>query len=167
MRATRLALITAAALVSSCAADNVHQPEPDPTPAPQRFEGHVTSSIPIIPSFNPVTDPNCVIIKWGDAQKATATVQTAGFAVDVAEVSMHIEIGPMTITDVICHTEADGSITLTNDAFSCMAGSYLAKGRLSGVLAGDDVKIDIYYRPGSMPFEVRSTFDATFSPSNQ
>lgn len=142
----------------ACASDNVHQPQPDLTPAPQLFSGTITSSIPIFDFFVPITSDNTSLFSYDDESLSSATIQLGKFFVDINEISMSFEIGPMTIENVVCSRGADGNISLSCEDFECVAGKYFTAGSLTGTITDGVLDFTIIYIPGSMPFEVKSHF---------
>ncbi|MCC8114789.1 MAG: hypothetical protein LIP03_12540 [Bacteroidales bacterium] len=145
-------------LCCGCASDNVHQPQPDLTPDPSTYQGEMFSRIPVFPTFAGVTAEDYAVVTWADEAQSSATITTGAFDVQIAEMGFNIQIGEMNIPEVGCFRQGDGSIELSNLAFECQAGDYYTTGSLEGVVSGDSISIVLKYRPGSMPFEVESTF---------
>lgn len=145
-------------LSCACASDNIHQPEPDLTPAPQFFSGSITSSIPIFDFFVPITSDNTALFSYTDETLSKASIELGIFFVDIKEINMSFEIGPMEIENVECTLDSDGNVLLSCEEFECMAGKYLTSGSLEGSIIDGVLDFTIKYKPGSMPFEVKSQF---------
>ena len=71
---------------------------------------------------------------------------------------MSFDIGPMKINNIICTHDSDDNVTLSCESFECMAGKYLTLGSLEGIIKDGTLDFTILYKPGSMPFEVKSQF---------
>lgn len=147
-------------LLGSCASDNIHRPGPD---APQgdgslNFNGIVTSSIPDFSFFEPVVADDKMSIKWTEGN--TATVSLGEFTIYVSVMNLNITIGDMVIDGVTVTHEEDGVMTLSNADFECQAGAYTTTGSMMGTYdpATGAVDITYDYKPGSMPFTVKSRF---------
>lgn len=147
-------------LLGSCASDNIHKPDPD---APQgdgtlNINGIVTSSIPDFAFFEPVVADDKMTIEW--TQGNTATVSLGEFTIYVSVMNLNITIGDMVIDGVTVSSDEDGVMTLSKPEFECQAGAYSTTGSMSGSYdpATGAVDITYDYKPGSMPFTVKSRF---------
>ena len=143
----------------SCASDNIHQPEPIIIPDPVTYTGDFTSWIPAIPAFKPETCENTVTLKWQNEPLTLATLIIDEFDIHITMMGMSFTFGQMNITDVTCVRTTDGTMVFTNPQFECQAGQFHTTGTLSGTLSPDGtLDLTLTYKPGSMPFEVKSTF---------
>ncbi len=146
---------------AGCASDNVHQPEPDLTPAPQQFEGTVSSAIPIFPNFDPVVSQNYAILTWLNEEQTAINIELGAFDVSVGEImQMEIEIGTMLIQNVPCQKIVDNSYEFEIEEFACQAGEYYTTGSMAGSLKNNTLEFTVHYHPGSMPFEVETVFSS-------
>lgn len=156
---TELALTLLALFCAGCASDNVHMPEPDLTPAPQQFEGTVSSGIPVFPNFGPVVSQNYAILTWLNEEQSAITVELGPFHVSVGEImQMEIEIGTMLIQNVPCQRIGEGNYEFEIEEFACQAGEYYTTGSMAGTLKNGTLDFTVHYHPGSMPFEVETRF---------
>jgi len=141
-------------LFAGCGSD-----EPNQDPESQTYHGQMVSSIPAM-NFTAAPVDQEVEVKWQDAGKTTATVEVDGFNVTLQQMGgKTIEIGDMDITGVKCEKNGDGTVTLTQPDFRCIAGKYETTGSLTGTIStGGELTLTLNYKPGSMPFEVNSVF---------
>lgn len=131
--------------------------------APIIFNGTITSSVPAVGYFSPITDSNTTTFTWQDETHKLATIEIGEFSVviDVQQFPqpMTFNIGSMKITDVQVTTLDDGSYILKKDSFNCMAGQYDTTGILDGILdEQNNLEITLTYKPGTMPMEIKSVF---------
>lgn len=154
--------LTLFALCVSCASDNIHQPEPDMTPDPQKFIGTTASGIPIFPTFVPQISENYAVVNWLNPEKTVANIEMGEFSVDIQEVQMHIEIGTMLIKDIPFQKIGEDNYSFVLDEFNCQAGAYNTTGSIVGKLQGDEIEFTVLYYPGSMPFQVETIFKGTY-----
>lgn len=145
-------------MIAGCASDNVHMPEPDLTPEPKQYDGVSSSGIPIFPTFVPQESENYAIVTWLNEQQSALTIEMGAFSVDIEEVKMHIDIGSMLIQNIPCTRIGENVFEFAIDEFTCQAGAYYTVGSLSGSLSGNSLQFTILYHPGSMPFEVETSF---------
>ncbi len=153
-----IALLTA--VVSGCASDNVHMPEPDTRPTEERFTGELVSWIPDFADvFAPVHNDDFAEIHWLNSAHSRADIVIGEFSLYIDIVDMHITIGEMTIENVSFKYDADGSTaTFARPDFETMAGQYDTKGSISGNYSSEGLSFEMEYKPGSMPFLVKSSF---------
>lgn len=130
---------------------------------PQTFSGKVTSVIPAFADFDGAVSDVKATLTWVDAAGTTCTIDLGAFNVHIERPElprpMDFVIGPMSITGVKSVKGADGSYTFSSESFDCVAGQYEVKGgTLEGTLKSGALQFKISYKPGSMPFQVVSTF---------
>ena len=140
----------------SCADDNVHQPDVSNEihTIYLKMTGNMTTSVPDMPVFEPVESEEIVSVTI-NGNKAEACF--TAFDIDIPMMNRVISIGDMEIYGVSVN-EVDGVKTLSAGNFECQGGDYIIKGSLQGEISSGKAEITILYRPGSMPFECRSTF---------
>lgn len=159
-RVAAMAAICLLLFAFGCAGDNVHKPDPGAVPEDVKAEGSLTSSIPVFPTFEPIVTDNTVEIVWTNASATKATIKLSGFKLHVNEMNLDIEIGEMAIEAVVFGYGEDGVARFEKSAFECQAGAYFTTGSLAGTYYPKSGAIDltIDYKPGSMPFMVKSQF---------
>ena len=161
------ALSVLAGLTVSCASDNIHMPETGEQSVPPQntqsvvYDGTLTTSIPDMPAFEPVTVNDYVKLSWSDSKKGMLQVEVGAFDIQVEMMASEFHIGTMHIEDVKCTVRDNGESILEEKTFECQAGQYLTKGSLSGRLYADRFELTLHYKPGSMPFECKSVFQGT------
>lgn len=155
-----VAMLWAIMMFPSCASDNIHRPSPDApdTEGKLLLNGVVTSSIPDFAFFEPVVADDRMEIEF--TQGNTATVTLGEFTIYVSVMNHTITIGEMVVDGVTVTYDEDGTATLTKADFECQAGAYTTRGSLDGTYDPDRGTADITYdyKPGSMPFMVKSRF---------
>ena len=150
------------AFATGCAGDNVHQPRPEAKPENLAFGGDLLSSIPLFPDFGPLVNADSLRIIWSNSSRTRATVELDEFSLYIDVVNLNITIGRMQINNVAFMWDDDGNATFERPNFACQAGAYYTEGSLAGTYTADgDVDIVIDYKPGSMPFMVKSRFIAS------
>ena len=156
-----IATIALMAVVSGCASDNVHMPEPDTRPTEERFEGEIVSWIPAFADvFAPVHNENFAEIRWLNSAHSRADLVIGEFSLYIDIVDMHITIGEMTIENLSFACGDDGSASFSRPDFEAMAGQYHTTGSISGTYSEGNISFEMEYKPGSMPFLVKSTFSS-------
>lgn len=159
LKHTAIALMAVAG--SGCASDNVHMPEPDTRPAEERFDGELVSWIPAFADvFAPVHNDNFAEIHWLNSAHSRADLVIGEFSLYIDIVDMHITIGEMTIENLSFAYAADGSASFSRPDFEAMAGQYHTTGSISGTYTDGNISFEMEYKPGSMPFLVKSTFSS-------
>lgn len=149
------------AVVSGCASDNVHMPEPDTRPTEERFDGELVSWIPAFADvFAPVHNDDFAEIRWLNSAHSRADLVIGEFSLYIDIVDMHISIGEMTIENLSFSYADDGSASFSRPDFETMAGQYHTTGSISGTYADGSISFEMEYKPGSMPFLVKSTFSS-------
>lgn len=164
-QAILFALLLVIGMVSGCASDNIHMPEPeDFRPVPDAsssltFQGKLTTSLPEMPDFEPVIQTDYVRLIWRDADHRRVDIEVGAFHIQVAQMGMDITIGNMLIEAADCTVQDDGSYAFEKAEFACQAGEYFTTGSLSGQYReGEALELTLLYKPGSMPFLCRSAF---------
>lgn len=149
-------------VVSGCASDNVHMPEPDTRPTQERFEGEIVSWIPDFADvFAPVHNADFAEIHWLNSAHSRADLVIGEFSLYIDIVDMHITIGEMTIENLsFAYEPDDPTATFSRSDFETMAGQYNTKGSISGSYSPEGLTFEMEYKPGSMPFLVKSTFSS-------
>lgn len=159
------ALLVLAGMMTGCASDNIHMPDEDMPVVgeanSETYDGLLTTSIPDMPVFVPVTTDDYVKLVWKDGQRTTVDLELGAFDVNVEMMNLFFNIGTMHIDKVSCKDNGDGSYDLQKDAFECQAGKYLTKGSLTGRYQSGKLELTVHYKPGSMPFECKSDFQGT------
>lgn len=148
-------------LLASCTKDNVHQPQPDTVPENKSFKGTLSSAIPDFPFFEPVVTDNTLQINWENLSATRATLVLNPFELYVENMNLQFTIGEMNIENVLfVYNEDDGTAAVSCPHFECQAGNYYSIGSLEGLYtpSTSSIEFTITYKPGSMPFNVKSTF---------
>lgn len=151
---TCLSLCCLVALFPSCDDDD----EGPAQPKELNLKGDFVTSIPAMPTFEPLKVDNQVHVEWTDSKRTSATVKVGAFTLEVGMMGKGFTIGEMNITEVPCTLAADGTMNFKKESFECQAGSYLTKGSLEGTYHKGVLKLTLRYKPGSMPFECQSVF---------
>lgn len=141
--------------LTSCGDDN---DEPSVVPQPSAFTGTFTTTVPSMASFTPVECTNTITVEWLDPSSTHANVTVGAFVIETGMPGHDYTIGQMNINDVECTRQSDGTIVLSKADFECMAGDFDTTGSFSATISADNMTATITYRPGSMPFDVQSTF---------
>lgn len=154
--------MVALAFATSCASDNVHQPRPDMWPENLAYGGEVASSIPLFPDFGPLMNTDSLHVVWNNNTRTRASLHLGEFSLYVDVVDLHITIGDMNIENVAFIWDEEGNATINQPNFECQAGAYHTVGSLTGTYsANGNINITFDYKPGSMPFMVKSQFTAS------
>lgn len=166
-----LLLLVASVCLASCTQDNVHMPEgvadaEEWRTYTQSVSGVLVTTVPAMQEYlqGPVESAMTVSVEeFNVAHSGYVTVSLQAFAIDdpfvVDLFGKGIEIGSMSIPEVEYAAFPSGGGYLRKDAFDVMAGEYQTRGSLQGEVSSEGiVSLVLTYRPGTMPFEIRSEF---------
>lgn len=166
-----LSMALCAMLCFSCTQDNVHMPDGGMETwetYTASYEGIMSTTVPLMEEHlqdGPVRTRMTVQVGgFHAAHSGYVCVRTQPFVIDDPFVTgllgEPIRIGEMSIEGVEYAAFPTGGGFLKKDAFELQAGQYLTRGELHGQLSPTGrLTLTICYRPGAMPFEVRSDFD--------
>lgn len=165
----------AAALFAACTQDNVHAPEPEikvvekEVPAVKEefddslyYSGTLTSSVPSMAALmDPVSSANFMYFRGMTGKNSGyATLVLGQFDINVTAMNMHITMGEMRIDSVQYAFYPNGNGMFFRENFEVMSGNYNTKGSLTGTIdATGKVKMQMDYKPGSMPFMCHSEME--------
>lgn len=166
-----LPMALCAMLCLSCTQDNVHMPDGGTETwetYTALYEGLMSTTVPLMEDHlenGPVRTRMTVQVEGFHVEHSGyVSVRTPPFVIDDPFVTgllgEPIRIGEMRIGNVEYAAFPTGGGYLKKDAFEVQAGQYLTRGELHGQLSPTGrLTLTICYRPGAMPFEVRSDFD--------
>lgn len=145
------------AAVPSCSDD---KDSPETQSLSTRYEGTLVTTIPDVADFGAVTVDNWVEIDRHESNTSIADITVGAFSIEVAMMGRGIDIGEMRFADVSLNKTSDGTETFNIEDFTVQAGAYSVTGSIDGIVSADGSKADISinYRPGSMPFSIKSVF---------
>lgn len=164
-------LFVVSVCLASCTQDNVHMPD-EVTDSEswdtytQSGSGVLVTTVPAMQEYlqGPVESAMTVSVEeFNVSHSGYVTVSLQAFAIDdpfvVDLFGKGIEIGSMSIPEVEYAAFPSGGGYLRKDVFDVMAGEYQTRGSLHGEVSSDGiVSLVLTYRPGTMPFEIRSEF---------
>lgn len=154
----KCALCTAA-LSLAIFAESCSKNEEPAIPSPQNFNGDMVTTLPSMPTFEPITCENTATVTWHNVEQSAATVHLGAFKLSVQTPmgERAYEIGAMNITNVPC-SKSGNMITIPEYNFECQADEYITKGTIKGSLNNNKLTLTIVYKPGTMPMDVQSVF---------
>lgn len=165
------AVVAAVLCLAACTQDNVHMPDENGETAAwetytQDFPGTLYTTVPLMQEYLDGPAESVMTAKLLDfniSHSGYVTLLTEPFSITDPTIlqlmGMAIDIGSMTIDKVEYAAFPSGGGYLKADAFEVMAGKYLTRGSLQGTVSADGkLSLVLSYRPGSMPFEIRSEF---------